>query len=269
MTRARHRAAHRTVVRAGVRLPCPSPRPHVTFPFMSLAARRRVTARVVLLDRSLERLPLFRLSDSADDSAISCSADDGGRWRVLPSPGDRLPGTFDQDVYVELMHRLPRSRRARRTVQSPSRCMRFFASMGRQVDGRTYEQLRGALTRLERTTLESAGQLLQLRGGQSDRGSLLDPQLGRHRATTRRGSRSARALRGCRDRRARRGSRRHRAANSRESRWPLHLVAFRYPLSRSRVAGGATALPFARGRTRGRRAHLARLSGSPEGAPAA
>src|SRR5439155_1116346 len=72
---------------------------------MSLAARRRVTARVVLLDRSLERLPLFRLSDSADDSAISCSADDGGRWRVLPSPGDRLPGTFDQDVYVELMHR--------------------------------------------------------------------------------------------------------------------------------------------------------------------
>jgi len=72
---------------------------------MSLAARRRVTARVVLLDRSLERLPLFRLSDSADDSAISCAADDGGRWRVLPSPGDRLPGTFDQDVYVELMHR--------------------------------------------------------------------------------------------------------------------------------------------------------------------
>jgi plasmid replication initiation protein len=29
--------------------------------------------------------------------------------------------------------------------------------MGRQVDGRTYEQLRGALSRLERTTLESAG----------------------------------------------------------------------------------------------------------------
>jgi plasmid replication initiation protein len=29
--------------------------------------------------------------------------------------------------------------------------------MGRQVDGRTYEQLRAALARLERTTLESAG----------------------------------------------------------------------------------------------------------------
>ena len=24
---------------------------------------------------------------------------------MLPSPGDRLPGTFDQDVYIELWHR--------------------------------------------------------------------------------------------------------------------------------------------------------------------
>src|SRR5437764_11834528 len=123
---------------------------------MSLAARRRVTARVVLLDRSLERLPLFRLSDSADDSAISCSGDDGGRWRVLPSPGDRLPGTFDQDVYVELMHRFheagePPDGAVTFTLHA------FLRSMGRQVDGRTYEQLRGALARLERTTLESGG----------------------------------------------------------------------------------------------------------------
>jgi plasmid replication initiation protein len=123
---------------------------------MSLAARRRVTARVVLLDRSLERLPLFRLSDSADDTAISCTSDDGGRWRVLPNPGDRIPGTFDQDVYVELMHRFheagePADGAVTFTLHA------FLRSMGRQVDGRTYEQLRGALARLEHTTLESVG----------------------------------------------------------------------------------------------------------------
>src|SRR5690349_19808935 len=123
---------------------------------MSLAARRRVPARVVLLDRSLERFPVFRLSDSADDTAIACSSDDGGRWRVLPSPGDRLPGTFDQDVYVELMHRFheagePSDGAITFTLHA------FLRSMGRQVDGRTYEQLRGALVRLERTTLESTG----------------------------------------------------------------------------------------------------------------
>jgi plasmid replication initiation protein len=33
----------------------------------------------------------------------------------------------------------------------------FLRAMGRRVDGRTYEQLRGALGRLERTTLESQG----------------------------------------------------------------------------------------------------------------
>ena len=123
---------------------------------MSLAARRRAAARVVLLDRSLEGLPLFRLSDSADDAAISFTAEDGGRWRVLPNPGDRLPGTFDQDVYVELMHRFheagePSDGAVTFTLHA------FLRSMGRQVDGRTYEQLRGALGRLERTTLESLG----------------------------------------------------------------------------------------------------------------
>jgi plasmid replication initiation protein len=123
---------------------------------MSLAARRRVIARVVPLDRSLERLPLFRLSDSTDDTAITCSSEDGGRWRVLPSPGDRLPGTFDQDVYIELMHRFheagePADGAITFTLHA------FLRSMGRQVDGRTYEQLRGALARLERTMLESSG----------------------------------------------------------------------------------------------------------------
>jgi hypothetical protein len=123
---------------------------------MNIVARRRSTTRAIVLDRSLESLPLFRLSDSADDSAISFTPESGGRWRVLPGPGDRLPGTFDQDVYVELLHRyndagFPSDGCISFTLHA------FLRSMGRRVDGRTYEQLRSALTRLERTTLESSG----------------------------------------------------------------------------------------------------------------
>src|SRR5438105_7337312 len=125
-------------------------------PDMNIVARRRNMTRAIVLDRSLEALPLFRLSDSADDSAISFSPENGGRWRVLPAPGDRLPGTFDQDVYMELLHRyndagLPGDGVISFTLHA------FLRSMGRRVDGRTYEQLRSALTRLERTTLESSG----------------------------------------------------------------------------------------------------------------
>ena len=110
----------------------------------------------MVLDRSLEELPLFRLSDSADDAPVAFLTDAGGRWRVIPAPGDRLPGTFDQDVYVELLHRYheggaPDDGAIHFTLHN------FLRSMGRRADGRTYEQLRGALTRLERTTLESAG----------------------------------------------------------------------------------------------------------------
>ena len=121
---------------------------------MSLAAKRRSQARSVLLDRSLEELPLFRLSDTPEDAAISYVTEDGGRWRVLASPGDRLPGTFDQDVYIELMHRFQEAGEpADGTITFTLHA--FLRSMGRQADGRTYEQLRGALTRLERTTLQS------------------------------------------------------------------------------------------------------------------
>lgn len=121
---------------------------------MTLAVRRRAAQRVVALDRALEALPLFRLSDSADDAVIAFMTDDGGRWRVIPSPGDRLPGTFDQDVYVELCRRFheadsPTDGAITFTLHS------FLRSIDRRVDGRTYDQLRSALTRLERTTLES------------------------------------------------------------------------------------------------------------------
>lgn len=129
---------------------------------MPIAARRRSVNRAVYLDRSLEALPLFRLSDSADESTITYSPPSGGRWRVLPSPGDRLPGTFDQDVYVEILHRyseagFPSDGTVSFTLHA------FLRSIGRRVDGRTYEQLRSALNRLERTTLESAGVYLAAR----------------------------------------------------------------------------------------------------------
>lgn len=126
------------------------------FPRMNLAARRRPVTRRIVLDRSLEALPFFRLSDSADDSIISYAPPTGGRWRVLPAPGDRLPGTFDQDVYVELLRRYneagaPPEGSVTFTLHA------FLRSIGRRVDGRTYDQLRSALTRLERTTAESSG----------------------------------------------------------------------------------------------------------------
>lgn len=123
---------------------------------MPLAARRRSVSRAIHLDRSLEALPIFRLSDSADESTITYSPASGGRWRVLPSPGDRLPGTFDQDVYVEILRRyaeegFPDHGTVSFTLHA------FLRSISRRVDGRTYEQLRSALSRLERTTLESSG----------------------------------------------------------------------------------------------------------------
>ncbi len=129
---------------------------------MTFAARRRSANRAIILDRSLEALPVFRLSDSADESAITYSPAGGGRWRVLPSPGDRLPGTFDQDVYVETLRRygeagFPSDGMVSFTLHA------FLRSIGRRVDGRTYEQLRSAFNRLERTILESSGVYLAAR----------------------------------------------------------------------------------------------------------
>jgi len=121
---------------------------------MTVVEKRRIHARPVLLDRSLEELPLFRLSDTSDEPSISYTTSDGGRWRVLASPGDRLPGTFDQDVYVELMRRYHEANEPSDGVVSFT-LHSFLRSMGRQVDGRTYEQLRASLARLEHTVLQS------------------------------------------------------------------------------------------------------------------
>jgi plasmid replication initiation protein len=119
------------------------------------APSRRAPTRFVLLDRSLEGLPLFRLSDSADAGAIVFAPEAGGRWRVIPALGDRLPGTFDQDVYVEICRRYQESGARDGAVSFTLHA--FLRSIGRRADGRTYEQLRSALARLERTTLESQG----------------------------------------------------------------------------------------------------------------
>lgn len=119
-----------------------------------MATRRKQPSRTIVLDRSLEALPIFRLSDSSDEASITWSPPAGGRWRVLPAPGERLPGTFDQDVYVEVMRRYHEAGApADGTVSFTLHA--FLRAMGRRVDGRTYEQLRSALTRLERTLLES------------------------------------------------------------------------------------------------------------------
>ncbi len=123
---------------------------------MASASRRRPPARAILLDRALEGLPLFRLSDSSEDSVVAFAPDSGGRWRVLPAPGERIPGTFDQDVYVELLRRFQEAGEPADGTLSFT-LHAFLRSMGRRVDGRTYEQLRGALARLERTVLESDG----------------------------------------------------------------------------------------------------------------
>ncbi len=129
---------------------------------MLTAARRRAVNRAIHLDRSLEALPVFRLSDSGEESIINYAPPEGGRWRVIPAPGDRLPGTFDQDVYVEILHRyaeagFPTDGTITFTLHA------FLRSIGRRVDGRTYEQLRSALNRLERTILESTGVYLSVR----------------------------------------------------------------------------------------------------------
>jgi plasmid replication initiation protein len=123
---------------------------------MTARSRRRVAPRKVTLDRSLEEVPIFRLGDTPEDAPVVFTTEGGGRWRVLPSPGDRLPGTFDQDVYVELMRRYQEAANPADGVITFS-LHAFLHSIGRRVDGRSYEQLRAALVRLERTVLESTG----------------------------------------------------------------------------------------------------------------
>lgn len=135
-------------------VPARSEAPAAEGPGAASSSSRRAPLRYVQLDRAIEGLPLFRLSDSTESGAVVYLPESGGRWRVLPTPGDRLPGTFDQDVYIELCRRFleagaPDDGAIHFTLHA------FLRSIGRRADGRTYEQLRSALARLERTTLES------------------------------------------------------------------------------------------------------------------
>jgi len=64
---------------------------------MSVVTRRRVAARAIRLDRALEALPLFRLSDSADEGVIAYTDPQGGRWRGIahvPNGNLRLRDEF-------------------------------------------------------------------------------------------------------------------------------------------------------------------------------
>ena len=223
---------------------------------MSVVPRRRVAARAIRLDRSLEALPLFRLSDSADDGVIAYADAQGGRWRVIPSPGDRLPGTFDQDVYVELLRRYheagePADGAVTFTLHA------FLRAMGRRVDGRTYEQLRSALGRLERTTLESQGIYESVRSGTRGDTSVHSAHLRRRGAAPHPRSRPARALRLHRQRGAGRGPCRSFFGHARE---PC-CRSCSQPLGRlvlgAGIARGATAVPAAGSGARRRPAHLA------------
>ena len=154
---------------------------------MTEQGRRRAGSRTVVLDRSLEAFPFFRLSDSSDEAAIEFTPDGGGRWRALPAPGERLPGTFDQDVYVEILRRYheagsPEDGSITFTLHA------FLRSMGRRVDGRTYEQLRSALNRLLRTTLETEGAYFDFGAKSAMTGSfsvLSSVQIDRRRQTER------------------------------------------------------------------------------------
>jgi hypothetical protein len=116
---------------------------------------RRPAGRHIFLDRALESLPLFRLSDSADEPTILYTPPGGGAARA-PPPGDRLPGTFDQDVYGEICRRYMDAGAADDGIVTFT-LHSFLRSNGRRADGRTYEQLRSALNRLLRTSLESSG----------------------------------------------------------------------------------------------------------------
>lgn len=98
-----------------------------------------------------------------------------------------MPGTFDQDVYVEIIRRFdeagaPASGEIAFTLHD------FLRSMGRRVDGRTYEQLRSSLGRLQRTHLESTGAYWSARANEAvtERFSLLSAiRIDRRRASDR------------------------------------------------------------------------------------
>ena len=75
---------------------------------MASASRRRPPSRTVLLDRALEALPLFRLSDSSEDTVVNFTADNGvTNFELWKSDGteagtklvvDLWPGGFEGGV---------------------------------------------------------------------------------------------------------------------------------------------------------------------------
>ena len=228
---------------------------------MTLAVKRRIQARSAVLDRSLEALPLFRLSDAPDDSALTYTTEEGGRWRVLASPGDRLPGTFDQDVYVELMRRFDEAGTPADGVLSFT-LHAFLRTMGRQVDGRTYEQLRASLTRLERTALQSENSYFEAGPNGLATAELHIAHLRHDRAPAGVRARSTCPVSERRGRRAGRSTSRRVAGGQTEYRGSACGVVERASVPVTSVTRGSPIVPLDRGRPSGRRRDMADQSRS-------
>ena len=185
----------------------------------------------MLLDRSLEELPLFRLSDTADDAAISYTTDDGGRWRVLASPGDRLARNVRPGRLRRADAALSARPASRRTARCRSRCTRSCARWaGRWTDARTSSSAARSLGSSARCCSRSAAISTRPSRSLADvRFTLLSSVMIERRRSI--GARSARAVSRHGRRRARRGARRaSRRSSDRTSRArhvvPLNLARY-------------------------------------------
>jgi hypothetical protein len=109
-----------------------------------------------VLGRQLEQFPWARLSDDKGDQLelsllIAGASDDGRAWIVSAKDDSRLPGPFEQDMYVALgqLHnaQIPREKRGEvRTVQTTFRDLASL--MSKELGGNTYSAIRGGLERL-------------------------------------------------------------------------------------------------------------------------
>lgn len=113
--------------------------------------------RHAVVQRTLERFPWARLApDAGGDqielrSLLESAGEEGRRWFVRTTDGDRLPGPLDVDVYVALgqlyNESIPYERRGTdRTVWTT--LGELTALMGRERGGMTYKLVAGALLRL-------------------------------------------------------------------------------------------------------------------------
>ena len=182
---------------------------------MTLAAKRRSASRSILLDRALEELPLFRLSDTADDSAISYTNAEGGRWRVFAQPWRSTSRHVRPGRVRRADASLPGGRRTtgrRAVVHAP-----FVPAIDRPACRRTYVRAASVVAHPTRAHGAAIGARLFRRCRRGDgRYSVHTPELGHDRAAPIYRTRSARSVSRHGRRRARRGARGHLADRATE-----------------------------------------------------